>query len=75
MIANQEQLDVALHQLAGFRALLEATRRHLEETEPSLVQLASESYQHRIQELQEEICDYLLRERQAAPDPTSVGAR
>jgi hypothetical protein len=44
--------------------VLEAMRRYLEETEPSLVSLASESYCHRIQELQEGICDYLLRQRQ-----------
>jgi hemerythrin-like domain-containing protein len=62
VIANSEQLKVALDQLAGFKSTLEAMRRHLEEEAPSLVPLASESYQHRIQELQEEICDYLLRQ-------------
>ena len=62
MIASQEQLDRALHQLASFKGLLEATRLHLEEIEPSLTPVVSESYEHRIQELQEEICDYLLRQ-------------
>jgi len=60
MINNQEQLNVVLHQLASFKGMLEAMRRHLEETEPELIPLVAESYRHRIQELQEEICDYLL---------------
>jgi hypothetical protein len=64
MIDTPEQLEVALHQLAGLKGMLEAMRRHLEETEPSLVPLVAESYSHRIQELQEEICGYLLRQRQ-----------
>jgi hypothetical protein len=63
MIANHEQLEIALHQLASFKGMLEAMKRHLDETEPSLIPLMSESYLHRIQELQEEICDYLLRQR------------
>ncbi|HZO87774.1 MAG TPA: hypothetical protein VFB38_05495 [Chthonomonadaceae bacterium] len=63
MIANQEQFDLALHQLASFKGMLEAMRLHLQETEPALIPLVSESYQHRIQELQTEICDYLLQQQ------------
>ena len=63
MIANQEQFDVALHQLGSFKGMLEAMRLHLQETEPTLIPLVSESYRHRIQELQEEICDYLLQQQ------------
>jgi hypothetical protein len=74
MIDDQEQLEIALHQLASFKGLLEAMRRHLEETEPSLIPLTSESYRHRIDELQDEICDYLLRQRQVcAADPVESG--
>ena len=63
MITNQEQLDIALHQLGSFKGMLEAMRLHLEETEATLIPLVSESYRHRIQELQEEICDYLLQQQ------------
>jgi hypothetical protein len=74
MIENQEQLEIALHQLAGFKSMLEAMRLHLEETEPSLIPVASESYRHRIEEIQEEICDYLLRERQEDGCPATLEA-
>jgi hypothetical protein len=63
MSANREQLDIALNQLASFKGLLEAMRLHLQETEPALIPLVSESYEHRIQELQSEICDCLLKEQ------------
>jgi len=62
MIANQEQMRIALHQLSSFKGMLEAMQLHLQETEPTLIPLVSESYEHRIQEIQAEICDYLLRE-------------
>ena len=64
MITNREQLDISLNQLASFKGMLEAMRLHLQETEPKLIPLISESYQHRIQELQTEICDYLLQEHE-----------
>ena len=66
MIVNQEQLEVALHQLGSFKGMLEAMNMHLQKTEPTLIPLVSESYRHRIQELQEEICDYLLLQQQSA---------
>lgn len=67
MIANQKQFEVTLQQLASFKGLLEAMRLHLQDTEPTLIPLVSESYVHRIRELQDEICDYLLeRQEQAA---------
>ena len=62
MVANQEQMRIALHQLSSFKGMLEAMQLHLQETEPTLIPLVSESYEHRIQEIQAEICDYLLRE-------------
>jgi hypothetical protein len=62
MIANREQMEISLSQLASFKGMLEAMRLHLQETEPTLIPLVSESYQHRIQDLQAEICDYLLKE-------------
>jgi hypothetical protein len=66
VITNQEQLSIALHQLGSFKAMLEAMRLHLQEMEPALIPLVSESYQHRINELQTEICDYLLLGQLAA---------
>ena len=77
MITDPEQLETALHQLASFKGMLEAMRLHLQDTEPSLMPTVSESYQHRIQELQEGICDYLLRERGEHPDkgPLTLAAK
>jgi hypothetical protein len=72
VITNQEQLGTALHQLASFKGMLEAMRLHLQDTEPSLIPTISESYLPRIQKLQEEICDYLLRDRAEHPDNTQV---
>jgi hypothetical protein len=66
MIADQEQLNIALHQLGSFKGMLEAMSLHLQKTEPTLIPLVSESYRHRIQELQEEICDYLLLQQSPA---------
>jgi hypothetical protein len=63
LITDDEQLEIALCQLAGFKDMQEAMRLHLNEIEPSLLPTVSESYQHRILELQAEICDYLLRQR------------
>ncbi len=65
MIANQEQLHVVLHQLGSFKNMLEAMRLHLEETEPTLIPLVSESYLHRIQEIQAEVCDFLLQQQES----------
>ena len=70
MIANREQLEITLNQLASFKGMLEAMRLHLQETEPTLIPLVSESYQHRIQELQTEICDYLLQEHEKTLEPS-----
>lgn len=67
MITTQEQFKVALHQLASFKGMLEAMRLHLQATEPTLIPLVSESYLHRIQEIQTEICDYLLQEQESSP--------
>jgi hypothetical protein len=47
VITNKEQLEIALHQLARFKGMLEAMRLHLEETEPTLIPLVSESYRQR----------------------------
>ena len=69
MITDDEQLEIAFRQLAGFKDMLEAMRLHLNETEPSLLPTVSESYQHRIAELQGEICDYLLRQRSEETRP------
>lgn len=60
MISNSSQFHIALKQLASFKGMLEAMKLHLLETEPSLVPLVSESYEHRIRDIQSEICDYLL---------------
>ena len=70
MIANQEQFEITLQQLARFKGLLEAMRLHLQDTEPTLIPLVSESYVHRIQELQSEICDYLLQMQAESPVPS-----
>ena len=72
MIANQDHLDVALHQFGSFKGMLEAMRLHLEDTEPTLIPLVSENYRHRIQELQEEICDYLLRQQMTSSSDPNV---
>jgi hypothetical protein len=66
MITTQEQFKVALQQLSSFKGMLEAMRLHLQETEPTLIPLVSESYLHRIQEIQTEICDYLLQQQEAS---------
>jgi hypothetical protein len=63
MIGNERQLEIALGQLENFRDLRKAMHLHLEETTPTLTTTVVESYDHRIHQLQEEICDYLLRER------------
>ena len=63
MINNEEQLAIALGQLESFKGLREAMRLHLDETRPSLTTTVVEPYDNRIRELQEEICDYLLRQR------------
>ncbi len=67
MIANQEQFHIALKQLSSFKGMLEAMQLHLQETQPTLIPLVSESYEHRIREIQSEICDYLLIQE----DPTA----
>jgi hypothetical protein len=74
MITDQKQLETALNQLASFKGMLEAMRLHLQDTEPSLIPTVSESYEHRIQELQEEICDYLLRDRNEHADTGQLTA-
>lgn len=63
MIENQEQLRVALRQLASFKAMLEGMRLHLQDTEPILIPVVSESYEHRVQQIQSEICEYLLKQQ------------
>ena len=60
MVQNKEQFEVALKQLSSFKGMLEAIRFHLGDTEPSLIPLVSESYEHRIQDIQSEICSYLV---------------
>lgn len=65
MITTQEQFKTALHQLSSFKGMLDAMRLHLQETEPTLIPLVSESYLHRIQEIQTEICDYLLQQQES----------
>jgi hypothetical protein len=64
MITTKEQFEITLKQIASFKGMQEAMRRHLEETEPSLIPLALEGYKEQIATLQTEVCDYLLRERQ-----------
>ena len=63
MIETSEQLDIALNQVASFKGMRDAMRRHLEETQPSLIPLATEGYEKHLNQLQAEICDYLLRQR------------
>ena len=65
MIENQEQLGVALRQLASFKGMLEGMRLHLQDTEPVLIPVVSETYERRIQEIQSEICEYLLKQQTA----------
>ena len=65
MIENPEQMGIAFRQLASFKAMLEGMRLHLQDTEPVLIPVVSESYEDRIQEIQSEICDYLLQQQMA----------
>ena len=44
---------------------LEGMRLHLQDTEPALIPAVSESYEHRIQEIQSKICEYLLQQQTA----------
>ena len=48
MIENQEQLGVALSQLASFKSMLEGMRLHLQDTEPVLIPVVSETYEREI---------------------------
>lgn len=63
MIANKDQMQIALNQLSSFKNMLVAMQLHLENTKPGLITLVSESYHHRIHEIQAEICDYLLQQQ------------
>jgi hypothetical protein len=65
MINDDKQLELALGQLESFKGLREAMRLHLDDTQPTLTATVVESYDHRIHELQEEICEYLLRQRES----------
>lgn len=67
MIETQEQLEIVLNQIASFKGMQEAMRRHLEETQPSLIPLASQGYEAQLNQLQADVCDYLLRQRQQHP--------
>lgn len=64
MIETPEQLEIVLNQIASFRGMQEAMRRHLEETHPSLIPLAAQGYEAQLNQLQASVCDYLLRQRQ-----------
>jgi hypothetical protein len=65
MITDEKQLDIALRQLESFKCLRRAMHLHLEESAPTLTATVVETYDHRIRQLQEEICDYLLRQRES----------
>ena len=67
MINSQEQLEIVLNQIASFKGMQEAMRRHLAETQPSLIPLASQGYESQLNQLQADVCDYLLRQRQNQP--------
>jgi hypothetical protein len=67
MIETKDQLEIALNQIASFKDMQEAMRRHLEETQPSLIPLASQGYDAQLNQLQASVCDYLLRQRQQHP--------
>jgi hypothetical protein len=81
MIDNEKQLAIALGQLQSFKGLRQAMHLHLEKTAPTLTPTVVETYDHRIRQLQEEICDYLLRQRESelpsghgdAPDREGLG--
>ena len=67
MIETRDQLEIALNQISSFKGMQEAMRRHLAETQPALIPLASEGYEKQLSQLQADVCDYLLRERQPYP--------
>ena len=67
MIETRDQLEIALNQISSFKGMQEAMRRHLAETHPALIPLASEGYEKQLSQLQADVCDYLLRERQPYP--------
>jgi len=76
MISNEKQLEIALGQLESFKSLRKAMCLHLEGTAPTLTTTVVESYDHRIHQLQEGICDYLLKraaELRSAPEGAPVG--
>lgn len=70
MITNVTQLEGALQHLATLQRMQEAMRVHLQQTDPAFFPTASEGYSRRIEELQEEIIEY-LRER-PAESPVAV---
>jgi uncharacterized protein YdeI (YjbR/CyaY-like superfamily) len=74
MIENAHGLYVSLHQLSRFADMLEALRRDAEEREDySQFAHLSQSYLHRIRELNEEIKAYLRSGPEAAKAGASAG--
>lgn len=64
MITTATQLEGALEHLATLQRMQEAMRVHLQQTDPSFFPTVAEGYSRRIEDLQEEIFEY-LRERPA----------
>lgn len=59
MITNATQLEGALEHLATLQRMQEAMRVHLQQTDPSFFPTVAEGYSKRIEDLQEEIFEYL----------------
>jgi hypothetical protein len=71
VITNATQLEGALEHLATLQRMQEAMRVHLQQTSPEFFPTVSEGYSKRIEELQEEIIEY-LRER---PSESALSVR
>lgn len=67
MIANANELEVAFRNLELFEKALEALRKEMQETNPSLFPVVSQTYTRRIRSLQEDIFSYLRENPAEAP--------
>ena len=72
MIANANELEVAVHNLQSVENALDALRKEMQETNPALFPIVSQTYTRRIHSLQEEIIVYL--NKNSAPS-RSVGEK
>lgn len=67
MIANANELEIAFHNLQTVENALDALRKEMQETNPALFPIVSQTYTRRIRSLQEDIFAYLRENPADAP--------